>query len=432
MTSTFTIRIATVACLAALIVGQSDAGLAKDGVVGVKTFDDGWSATEIDILASLRLSQLPPVPQDPSNAFEKNLAAIALGEKFFFDSRFSRNSAVSCASCHNPNRYFQDDRPLAQGIGIAARRTPSIIGAGHSSWLFWDGRKDSLWSQALAPIEDVLEYGGNRTQVARRVLHHYASEYEAVFGKIPDLPHREADASPLGSPPEKLAWNEMDAKIQDGISRVFANVGKAIAAFEKTLLHGESRFDAYVKSILDKSDATVLTQRELNGLRIFIGKGRCVTCHAGPLFTDHHFHSTRVPERDPANPDQGRAAAVRRIQQDEFNCLGRFSDANPAQCEELRFMVTNDPAILRAFKTPGLRNVALRPPYMHAGQLSSLRDVIDHYVRAPDAALGPDGMTHKLGFNSELRPVPLSEQEIQDLIDFLASLSGGANQRRVP
>ena len=166
---TSTIRIATAACLAALVVGQSDAGSAKDGVVGVETFADGWNATEIDILASLRLSQLPPVPQDPSNAFEKNPLAIALGKKLFFDSRFSRNSAVSCASCHDPNRYFQDDRPLAQGIGIATRRTPSIIGAGHSPWLFWDGRKDSLWSQALAPIEDGLEYGGNRTQVAHRV-----------------------------------------------------------------------------------------------------------------------------------------------------------------------------------------------------------------------------------------------------------------------
>ena len=428
---TSTIRIAAATCLAALIVGQSDAGLAKDGVVGVETFADGWSAAEIDILASLRLSQLPP-PQDPSNAFEKNPAAIAIGEKLFFDSRFSRNSAVSCASCHNPNRYFQDDRPLAQGIGIAARRTPSIIGAGHSPWLFWDGRKDSLWSQALAPIEDALEYGGNRTQVAHRMRRTYASEYETVFGKIPDLPHREADASPLGSYAEKLAWAQMDANIQDGISRVFANVGKAIAAFEKTLRHSESRFDSYVKSILDKSHVTVLTQREVNGLRIFIGKGRCVTCHAGPLFTDHHFHSTRVPDRDPAKPDQGRAAAVRKIQQDEFNCLGRFSDASPVQCEELRFMVTNDPAILRAFKTPSLRNVALRPPYMHAGQLASLRDVIDHYVRAPDAALGPDGMAHKLGTNSELRPLPLLEQEIQDLIDFLGSLSGTANQRSSP
>ena len=428
---TSTKQIALVVCLAALIAGQSDAGFAKDAGVGVETFVDGWSTAEIDILASLRLSQLPP-PQDPSNAFEKNPAAIAFGEKLFFDSRFSRNRAVSCASCHNPNRYFQDDRPLAQGIGIAARRTPSIIGAGHSPWLFWDGRKDSLWSQALAPIEDALEYGGNRTQVAHRMRRTYASEYETVFGKIPDLPHREADASPLGSYAEKLAWAQMDANIQDGISRVFANVGKAIAAFEKTLRHSESRFDSYVKSILDKSHVTVLTQREVNGLRIFIGKGRCVTCHAGPLFTDHHFHSTRVPDRDPANPDQGRAAAVRKIQQDEFNCLGRFSDASPVQCEELRFMVTNDPAILRAFKTPSLRNVALRPPYMHAGQLASLRDVIDHYVRAPDAALGPDGMAHKLGTNSELRPLPLLEQEIQDLIDFLGSLSGTANQRSSP
>ena len=92
-------------------------------------------------------------------------------------------------------------------------------------------------------------------------------------------------------------------------------------------------------------------------------------------------------------------------------------------------MVTSDPAILRAFKTPGLRNVAQRPPYMHAGQLATLRDVVDHYVKAPDAAIGPDGMVHKLGTNSELQPLPLTDQERQDLIVFLGTLSA---VKRVP
>ena len=383
-----------------------------------------WSPAEIGILTSLQLNQLPPIPGDPSNAFELNPAAVALGRRFFFDPRFSRNGAVSCSSCHDPNNHFQDGRPLPQGVGIGARRTLSIIAAGYSPWLFWDGRKDSLWSQALAPMEDPVEHAGNRTRFAHLIARHYRSDYETVFGKIPSLPRDIEDASPLGSASERIAWSGMSAQMQDDMSRVFANIGKAIAAYEKTLRHTESRFDRYVKAELDKSASSALTQSEINGLGIFIGKGRCVTCHIGPLFTDQHFHSTRVPERVPANPDQGRAAAVSKIPLDEFNCLGRFSDARPAQCEELKYMVTNDPAILRAFKTPGLRNVALKKPYMHAGQLATLQEVIRHYVSAPDAALGPDGMVHKLGINSELRPLPLSAQEIQDLVEFLGTLSG--------
>ncbi|MEQ1517353.1 MAG: cytochrome c peroxidase, partial [Usitatibacteraceae bacterium] len=363
------------------------------------------------------------------NRYEKAPAAAALGKRFFFDPRFSRNGAVSCSSCHDPNQHFQDGRPLAQGIGLAMRRTPSIVGAGHSPWQFWDGRKDSLWSQALAPVEDALEHGSNRSRVVELIQRHYRRDYEAVFGKMPDLIFAEhpADAGPLGDARERSAWLAKDDMTRDKISRVFANFGKAIAAFEKTLVLKESRFDRYVADTLAEKKSSALTDDEIAGLRIFVGKGRCVTCHAGPLFTDHHFHSTRVPERDPTNPDQGRAAAIKKIQVDEFNCLGRFSDASPAQCEELRYMVTNDPATVRAFKTPGLRNVALRPPYMHAGQLATLRDVVRHYVQAPEAALGPDGMVHKLGMNSELLPLPLTETEIDNLVRFLGALSAEAD-----
>ena len=95
-------------------------------------------------------------------------------------------------------------------------------------------------------------------------------------------------------------------------------------------------------------------------------------------------------------------------------------------------MVTDDPALEGAFKTPSLRNVAVRPPYMHAGQLASLREVISHYIKAPDAALGPNGMVHRLGINSELLPVPLNPQEVDDLIAFLGTLTGPAGELAGP
>ena len=203
-------------------------------------------------------------------------------------------------------------------------------------------------------------------------------------------------------------------------------MGKAIAAFEKTLRHGESHFDQYVEGLLGRnvSAGAMLTPREISGLRIFIGKGQCVSCHNGPLFTDHFFHSTRVPPLDSVRPDPGRAAGALEVREDEFNCLGRFSDAKPAQCQELRFMVIYDPALRRAFKTPGLRSVAMRPPYMHAGQFATLHDVVRHYVKAPETVIVPTKSGHTHGLGSELNPLMLSEQEIQDLVDFLGTLSG--------
>lgn len=234
----------------------------------------------------------------------------------------------------------------------------------------------------------------------------------------------------MGMPAEKTAWAAMDSKAQSDVSRVFANMGKVIAAYEKTLTHGESRFDRYVEGTMggDPSAQQILTPQEVNGLRIFIGKGQCVGCHNGPLFTDQHFHNTAVPPRNPASPDHGRAAAIAKLQKDEFNCLGQFSDANPAQCQELRFMVIGDPAMEGAFKTQSLRDVALRPPYMHAGQFTSIEEVIAHYVKAPPAVVGHTELSHGSAGHSERKPIRLSEQEIKELASFLATLSGPITQ----
>lgn len=387
---------------------------------------DRWSTEELDVLASMRLNQLPAVPADPSNAVESLPAAAAFGKRLFHDARFSRNQAVSCASCHAPDKQFQDGLPLARGVGTGARRSMPIVGAAHSPWLFWDGRKDSLWAQALGPLEDTVEHGGNRTRYVQLIRAHYKQEYEAVFGALPDLPKLPDDAGPLGSPAEKAAWEAMAPATRDAVNRVFAGIGKAIAAYEKTLAYGELRFDRYAQAAIDGDahSGPLLNAQEVSGLRLFIGKGQCVTCHNGPLLTDQHFHNTGVPPRDPLQPDLGRAAAIDKVRHDEFNCLGRFSDAKADQCQELRFMVTEEAGLRAAFKTPSLRNVALRPPYMHAGQFANLVEVIGHYVKAPPAVVGHTELFHGGAGQSERKPIHLSGQEIKDLAAFLASLSG--------
>jgi cytochrome c peroxidase len=142
------------------------------------------------------------------------------------------------------------------------------------------------------------------------------------------------------------------------------------------------------------------------------------------LFTDQHFHNTGVPPRDATKPDRGRAAAIAKVQSDEFNCLGPFSDAKASLCQELRFMATVDSSMEGAFKTPSLRNVSLRPPYMHAGQFATIEDVIGHYVRAPAAFVGQTELAHDGNGNSMRKPIRLSEQEAKALVSFLCTLSG--------
>jgi len=388
-----------------------------------------WSANEKAVLASLSLKQLPTAPTDPSNAVERQPAAIELGRRLFSDARLSLNGAVACATCHDPARQFQDGRPVSQGVGTGSRRAMPIVGAGHGSWLFWDGRKDSLWSQALGPLEDAVEHGTNRTRLAHLVAAHYRRDYEVLFGALPRLDGLPADASPKGNAAEQAAWAAIDARRRDDVSRVFANVGKAIAAYEKSLQHAPTRLDAYIDAVLrgDAAARGLLRADEARGLRLFIGKAQCVTCHNGPLMTDQQFHNTGVPPRDAARPDRGRAAATAAVRSDEFNCLGPFSDARPEQCQELRFMVTDDPSLEGAFKTPGLRGVADRPPYMHAGQFATLDQVVRHYVSAPHAVVGHSELTHrhagKAAEHAEREPIELSDAEIADLVSFLGALS---------
>ncbi|WP_026075624.1 cytochrome-c peroxidase [Noviherbaspirillum massiliense] len=396
------------------------AGAALAGPFSIKSFD-GWDAEEIAVLSSMRLRELPPAPNDPSNAYEASPAAVSLGQRIFSDRRFSSNGAVSCASCHQPGKQFQDGLPLGLGVATGARRTMPVVAAGHSPFLFWDGRKDSLWSQALGPLEDPAEHGGNRLAYAHLLKAHYRAEYESIFGAMPDLSRMPKAASPLGTPAQQLAWSTMSEDARREVSRVFANMGKALAAYQKTLEYGESRMDRYIEGVVrrDAEASRILNAVEKNGLRIFIGKGQCITCHNGPLLTDQHFHNTGIAPREAGQPDHGRLAAIAKVRSDEFNCLGRFSDARPEQCEELRFLAADDHATEGAFKTPSLRNVALRAPYMHAGQLATLADVVRHYSKAPAAATG----------HSELKPVQLSEAEVRDLVAFLGTLSGPVVER---
>lgn len=385
--------------------------------------EKGWSTDQITALKGLWLGSLKPLPSDPSNAVADDPKAATLGHQLFFDSRFSANGAVSCASCHVPAKNFNDGLPLAHGVGTTARKTMTVAGTAYSPWLFWDGRKDSQWAQALGPMESPVEHGGTRTQYAHIIDDFYRAEYEALFGPLPDLSDRTRfpeKAAPVADPAARAAWEQMRPEDRQIVTRVYSNMGKAIAAYERKIMPGPSRFDRYVEALLKNDTEAMqqaLTPNEVAGARLFIGKAHCINCHNTPMLTDNSFHNTGVPAAPGLPEDTGRAKGALQVLADEFNCLSQWSDARPEQCSELRFLVSDDLKLNGAFRPSTLRNIAEMAPYMHAGQFKSLREVLEHYNRA---APGPVGYT-------ELKPLKLSERELGQLEAFLRSLSGGIN-----
>jgi cytochrome c peroxidase len=376
----------------------------------------GWSAEEKETLKSLWLGNLPGLPSDPSNKYAEDTQAAALGEKIFFDTRFSSNGEVACGTCHLPEKAFTDGLPLGKGVGTTDRKTMTIVGTAYSPWLFWDGRKDSQWAQALGPLESPVEHGGTRTQYAHLIDEFYRDEYEAIFGTLPAVSSLPASAGPVENAEAKANWEAMSDEERETVTRIYVNIGKAIAAYERTVMPTPSRFDTYVEALLNKDEQSMeaaLTSDEIAGLRLFIGKGNCVDCHSRSLFTNNDFHNTGVPAAKGLPEDSGRAKGAKQVLTDEFNCLSPYSDATPQDCAELRFLKTDGHELERQFKVPTLRNIALTAPYMHAGQFATLRDVLEHYGQAPEAPAG----------HSELAPLNFSEEELGQLEAFLTTLS---------
>jgi len=284
----------------------------------------------------------PPIPSDNPQTMKK----IELGRRLFFETQLSADASLSCASCHDPKKGLSDGRPKALGFHGAAlrRRTPSIWNAAYNSSQFWDGRAATLEDQATGPMSSAAEMNSPpESQLMRRLDAdaYYHVAFRGVFGESPTL----------------------------------KDVAKALAAFERTLVARNSRFDRYARG-----DKHALTQHEKNGLVVFVGKGRCARCHNGPNFTDNKVQNIGAGTEE----DQGRSSIT-----------GAESDRG-------------------AFKTPSLRNVELPAPYMHHGSLFTLKAVIDYYDRGGSPRAGKSPFIMKIG---------LTEGEKRNLVSFLQSLT---------
>ena len=356
------------------------------------------------------LSPLPDKPPpSPTNRVADNPDAAQLGQMFFFDARFSKEGTVSCATCHSPFHGFADVEATSLGNRLGTRNSPTLLNAAYNKWQFWDGRAETLWAQALFALEGEEEQAGTRLQYAHLIKRHYEAEYESVFGTLPKL--EDATRFPPNGKPGNVAFDNMSEVDQIAVNTVFANIGKAIAAYERLLITPNAPFDRYVTG-----DEEAITLEAKRGLKIFIGKGVCVLCHGTPHFRDNDFHNLGIPQ-GPLPEDTGRFQGIAKLLADPFNSAGIYSDSRVDAANTLNLL---EPRLEHQgeFKTPTLRNVALTPPYFHTGEFPTLASVIEFN----DAG----GTTNEFAGRraAPVEPLHLSEQEKRDLVEFLETLTG--------
>lgn len=368
------------------------------GAAGAQLLD----FTEAEQRALLRHGPWPaPWAADPSNRASGRAPAVELGERLFFEPRLSAQGTVLCATCHAPFRAWQDARPRALGLAEVERNTPSLLNVRYNRWHGWDGAGDSLWAQSIRPILDPREMGGGAARAAALVRGDadYACRYRRAFGVAPPA--------------------------EDQV--LLAGIGKALAAFQETLVTGRSPFDDF-RDALEAGNAAAAArypQAAQRGARLFVGKGACNLCHVGPTFSNGEFHDVGVPFFNPdRSVDPGRHGGIRRLLENPFNLLGRYNDQSAnrrsgddgADTRLKTRHVSLEHRNFGEFKVPMLRNVAATAPYMHNGSLATLADVVRHYSELNIDRLHADG-------ESLLRPLRLSAQESADLVAFLESLT---------
>lgn len=295
------------------------------------------------------LSPLPEVVSPKDNPMTP--AKVELGKMLFFDPRLSANDHWACATCHNPSLGFSDGLPRSLAFGDETeldRHTPTVLNTAYNTVQFWDGRAKTMEEQAVGPIQAPREMNSRPEDVEKKInaIPEYRERFMKVFGEPANL----------------------------------KNIGKAIAAFERTLVTRDSPFDRYMKG-----DKNTLTVQEKRGLILFVSKAACTQCHNGPNLTDNQFHNIGVPQVGPAKDDTG------------------------------RYAVTKDEKDMRAFKTPTLRNVSMTPPYMHNGAFKTLEEVVDFYNK---------GGGNDPNVSPKIFKLNLTEQEKEDLVVFLKTLTG--------
>lgn len=326
-------------------------------------------------------------------------AKVTLGKILFFDTRLSRDETVSCATCHKPELAFTDGKALSVGIQgrTGTRNAPTILNSMFHSSLFWDGRAENLEDQAKLPLINPVEMGmESQEAVVEKVKHiqEYPPLFDKAFGEEPTI--------------DRLA--------------------QAIASFERTQLSGDAPFDRFVNG-----DASAISDSAQRGWAVFRGKGNCQSCHTFVLqdspFSSHFqffsffkFQNIGIGARSIQDFDRV-AQKIRTTFLESGSITQSQLDSLVLKNQDIselgRFTVTMDLQDLGAFKTTPLRDVELTAPYMHDGSLKTLMEVVEFYDKGghPNAYL-----------DNRIQPLGLTEQEKQDLVAFMKSLTGARSR----
>jgi cytochrome c peroxidase len=312
----------------------------------------------------------PPIPEDNPMTPEK----VELGKRLFFEPHLSGDGSLACASCHLPDQGWTSNMPLspAYPTNMERRNSQTLINVAYNKALLWDGRAGTLEKQALEGIQNPLHMNQNLDLLVEKLK--ATPTYEEQFQK----------AFHTTVTPEAL--------------------GKALAAFERTLVTFNAPFDCYMAG-----DWQAMSEDALRGLQLFKGKARCILCHNGPNFTDSQFHHLRVPDAPLLSAPVVQAAI--RFDAKRMN----VPDYQSVKDDLGRYLVTKEEKDRGAFKTPTLRNVTQREPYMHNGVFYSLEVVVDFYNNGGGAGAGKSPLIQALG---------LTAQEKRDLLAFLQALTG--------
>jgi cytochrome c peroxidase len=426
------------------VVQPADAAVPDSSVADASTQDakkpdaadpnDGFTAAEWTTFRTLSPKALKP-PVDPTNKYADTPAAAVLGQMFFYEPAFSgaivigangtngglgdvgQVGKVACVSCHSGSGT-EDARSkpnnVSLGTNYGTRNALALIDSSYQTWTNWGGRFDSQWSLGPAVSENPATMNGTRLRLAHVIYDKYKTEYEAVFGAL-DVAIADTARFPLEGKPGQTAWDNMDAADKTTATRVFANFGKAIAAYLRLLVSKNAPFDRYVAG-----DHTALDAAQKRGLRAFVGKGACSSCHSGPAFTDGKFHALAVPQAgaNVAATDLGRYQDVPALLSSPLNVNGAFSDDTTTA--KLTGLAQSD-AQKGQFRTPSLRGIARTGPYMHTGAFATLAEVVAYYDMG-----GADPGNAGVVKDPLFKPLTLQGTESADLVRFLESLSGDA------
>ena len=310
-------------------------------------------------------------------------AKAKLGDMIFDEKRVSADNTIACNTCHSPRNGFTTHTEVSRGVGdqLGKRNAPSILNAMFYKSLFWDGRAATLEEQATLPILNPVEMGQKdpKDVVAKlAAIPEFVQAFQQVFG-------------------HPVNWEDM---------------GKALAAFERTRLSTEAPFDRFLRG-----DEKALNASQRRGWALFTGKARCGSCHtydpALPLFGDNRFHNTgAAAHKQDYNQLAKRAESGAGVagSKAEIDMLALETDYS----ELGRFLVTKKREDIGAFKTPFLRDVLLTGPYMHDGSLETLWDVVEFFNR---------GGERNSFLDAEMKPLGLTENEVDDLVNFLGALT---------